>query len=141
TAPSLLADLISQAAHDDSAATRGSGRKELLASLFKTAPEDRQSTLETYLREQLAQVLGSSASDLDVQLTLANLGIDSVMAVELRTRIQTDLAVVLPIENVLEGPSLRRMATILLEQLTAKWLAEAPAARTEADSEWEVLTV
>ena len=47
---------------------------------------------------------------------------------------------VLPIENVLEGPSLRRMATLLLEQLTAKWLAEAPT-RKDADSEWEVLTV
>jgi acyl transferase domain-containing protein/acyl carrier protein len=138
--PSLLADVISQGAHADSAASRGSGRRELLESLFKAAPEERQSMLETYLREQLAQVLGSSASELDVQQPLANLGIDSLMAVELRTRIQTDLSVVLPIENVLEGPSLRRMATLLLEQLTAKWLAEAPT-RKDANSEWEVLTV
>jgi acyl transferase domain-containing protein len=140
TPPSLLVDLINQSAQHDSVTPRGSGRRQLLEALFKAAPEERQATLETYLREQLAQVLGSSASEVDVQQPLANLGIDSLMAVELRTRIQTDLTVVLPIENVLEGPSLRRMATLLLEQLTAKWLAEAPT-RKDADSEWEVLTV
>ncbi len=139
-AASLLSDLISQSAQSDSAATRGGGNSQLLETLFKAEPEARQSMLETYLREQLAQVLGSSPSEIDVQQPLANLGIDSLMAVELRTRVQRGLNVVLPIENVLEGPSLRRMAALLLEQLTAKWLAAAPVAK-DTDSEWEVLTV
>jgi myxalamid-type polyketide synthase MxaE and MxaD len=143
TAPSLLADLIREAAHDHSADGLGNEGREFRESLLRAAEEERQSMLETYLRQQLARVLGSSASDLDAQQPLSNLGIDSLMAVELRTRIQTDLGVMVPIAHVLAGPSLQHISRLLLEQLTAKWLVEAPR-RTDATSEgeeWEVLTI
>jgi hypothetical protein len=35
---------------------------------------------------------------------------------------------------------LRQMSTLLLEQLTAKWLMEAPRGN-EPESEWEVLRI
>ena len=94
--------------------------------------------LEDYLRQQLAKVLRAAPSGIDVQQPLSNLGIDSLMAIELRTRIQTDLHVVIPIAQVLQGPTLRQMTALLLEQLTTQWLAEAPPS---GGQEWEVLTI
>jgi acyl carrier protein len=140
TPPSLLADLVRNEAHAQSADLPSDESRKLQESLFVAAEEERQAMLETYLREQLARVLRSSASSIDVEQPLSNLGIDSLMAVELRTRIQTDLRVTLPIANVLEGPSLRKMSGLLLEQLAAKWLVETPG-KKDADSEWEVFTI
>jgi NAD(P)-dependent dehydrogenase (short-subunit alcohol dehydrogenase family)/acyl carrier protein len=140
TAPSLLADLIREGADDHSEDGRADEGRQFREALSAAAAEDQHSMLETYLREQLARVLGSSLSDVDIDQPLSNLGIDSLMAVELRTRIQTDLRVVVPIASVLAGPTLRQMSGLLLEQLTAKWLMDAPR-REGAESEWEVLRI
>ena len=119
---------------------RGHAGCQLRESLFAAPDDERQAMLETYLSQQLARVLGSSASDIDVQQPLSSLGVDSLMAVELTARIQTDVRASVPIASILEGPSLRRMSTILLEQLTAQWLVEVPRS-VDAGSEWEVLTL
>jgi hypothetical protein len=87
TPPSLLADLVRNEAHAQSADLPSDESRKLQESLFAAAEEERQAMLETYLREQLARVLRSSASSIDVEQPLSNLGIDSLMAVELRTRI------------------------------------------------------
>jgi acyl transferase domain-containing protein len=140
TAPSLVADLIREEGHNHSADGREDEGRQFREALFAAAAEARQPMLDTYLREQLARVLGSATSEIDLDQPLSNLGIDSLMAVELRTRIQTDLRVTVPIAGVLAGPSLRQMSGVLLEQLTAKWLVDA-SRRNAAESEWEVLRI
>ena len=50
-------------------------------------PAARHRLLRSYLSEQVARVLGLSASRLDVEQPLSNLGLDSLMAVELKNRI------------------------------------------------------
>ncbi len=68
------------------------------AQFLAAKPEERQQLLETYLSKLLAKVLGISATKLDLQQPLYSLGIDSLMGVELRNRIQADLEVVVPLE-------------------------------------------
>ncbi len=76
--------------------------------------------LQSYLSEQVARVLGLSASRLDVEQPLSNLGLDSLMAVELKNRIAVDLGVNVPMVKFLQGPSVEQAATQLLDQLTAE---------------------
>jgi acyl transferase domain-containing protein/NADPH:quinone reductase-like Zn-dependent oxidoreductase/acyl carrier protein len=78
---------------------------------------DRQQLLEDYLQVAGARVLGLATSKLDVQQPLNRMGIDSLMAVELKTRIEVDLGADLPVLKVLEGASLRQLATFLLERI------------------------
>jgi len=88
--------------------------------VLATAPEERQQLLESYLSEQIAKVLGLSASGLsklDVRQPLNRLGIDSLMAMELKNRVQADLNVVISVVYLLEGPSITQMATYVLDQL------------------------
>jgi acyl carrier protein len=80
-------------------------------------PDDWQPILECQLREQAARVLRLPAAALDVEQPLNNVGIDSLMAIELKNRIESDLGVTVPMVKFLEGPSVRGLADYLAEQL------------------------
>ena len=100
-------------------------------ALLTAQPAERHQLLQSYLSEQVARVLGLSASKLDVQQPLSNLGLDSLMAVELKNRIAVDLGVNVPMVKFLQGPSVEQAAAQLLDQLTAG-VSDAPAALAPA---------
>jgi acyl carrier protein len=87
---------------------------ELIATLNEllrdaTGPE-RRLLLESYLRDQAAGQLGMTPSLLDIESPLNNLGVDSLMAAELRAHIERDVGVVVPVVNFLDGPSVSALA-------------------------------
>jgi acyl carrier protein len=87
------------------------------AALLATTPSEWQSILEGQLREQTARVLKMPIASLDVEQPLNNLGIDSLMAIELKNRIEADLGASVPMVKFLEGPSVRDLAALLSDQL------------------------
>jgi acyl carrier protein len=76
--------------------------------------------LQSYLSEQVARVLGLSPSKLDIQQPLSHLGLDSLMAVELKNRIAVDLKVNVPVVKFLEDFSVDQAVKQVLEQLAAE---------------------
>jgi len=90
-------------------------RKDILAA----EPEERRPLLEQFLVEQIAQVLKCSPDKVDAHQPLNRLGIDSLMAVELKNRVEADLETSVPVTVLLQGPSLSQLATQLLEGLDA----------------------
>jgi thioester reductase-like protein len=80
-------------------------------------PGQRLDVVQALLREKVARVLGSSAPRLDVQKPLSQLGLDSLMAVELRNWMESELQVNVPIMELMRSPSLARLSELLLEQL------------------------
>jgi acyl transferase domain-containing protein/acyl-CoA synthetase (AMP-forming)/AMP-acid ligase II/thioesterase domain-containing protein/acyl carrier protein len=87
------------------------------AALLAEEPAKRPQLLESYLREQVARPLGIAPSRLDIRQPLHNLGIDSLMALELKGRIEGELGLLVPVAQFLEGPSVARLAALLLDQL------------------------
>jgi NAD(P)-dependent dehydrogenase (short-subunit alcohol dehydrogenase family)/acyl carrier protein len=107
-------------------------------ALFAAEPAERPQLLRSYLSEQVSRVLGLSASRLDVEQPLSNLGLDSLMAVELKNRIAVDLGVNVPMVKFLQGPSVAQAATQILDQLTAEVSASsAPPVPTVAGRQEE----
>jgi acyl transferase domain-containing protein len=95
-----------------------SGRKASLNDTVRRAdPEERQRLLESYLRDQAAGKLGLTPSRLDTQMPLNQLGVDSLIAVELRNQVERDLGIVLPVVQLLDGLSVARLADWLGDQL------------------------
>jgi len=79
---------------------------------------ERQHLMESYLCEQAAGVLRLPADRLDVQQPLTALGLDSLMAIELKNRIEHELNVRIPIVTFLQGVSIAQFATQMLDQIT-----------------------
>jgi acyl transferase domain-containing protein/NADPH:quinone reductase-like Zn-dependent oxidoreductase len=79
-----------------------------------------RSSVERYLTEVLADVLGLPPAQVHPQRPLKRQGIDSLMAVEVRTRVQRDLGTLLPIAKMLGGQSVAEMADELHGQLSSR---------------------
>jgi NAD(P)-dependent dehydrogenase (short-subunit alcohol dehydrogenase family)/acyl carrier protein len=96
-------------------------------ALLAVQPAERHLLLLSYLTEQVARVLGLSSVKLDVHQPLSNLGLDSLMAVELKNRIAVDLGLIVPMVKFLQGPSVEQAATILVDQLATGASTALPA--------------
>src|SRR5690606_1444718 len=71
---------------------------------------ERRELLESYLRDRVAAELGVLPPLLDVAAPLSTLGIDSLTAAELRARVERDLGIVIPVAQLLNGPSVSDLA-------------------------------
>ncbi|MBP5974474.1 LLM class flavin-dependent oxidoreductase [Brasilonema sp. CT11] len=91
---------------------------DLVQRLKAAADIKRQNLLIAYIQSAVAKVLGLDSSQIDVQQSLNNLGLDSLMAVELRNRVKTELGVDISIIKFIEGVSITALATEISEELT-----------------------
>ena len=91
---------------------------------------DRQQAVQEYLRQQVARIMQIPADKLDVLLPLSALGLDSLMAVEMKNLVEVDLDVAVPAAMLLEGPSVAQLSAELLSQLVAG--DDAPATKPAA---------
>ena len=113
---------LSEIAAEINAGTKSKRRGDGLTKekLLALAPSERQQVIETFLLEQVAKVLKSSASKLDLYQPMNKMGIDSLMAVELKNRVESDLEMNIPVTALLQGPSVAQLAQVLLEQLATE---------------------
>jgi acyl carrier protein len=107
-------------------------RDNLLDALVRADDNERQRQLESYLREHAAGKLGLAASQLDIESPLHQLGVDSLVAVELRAQIERDLGIVVPVVRLLDGPSVTGLAGWLVEQLSPADPEPAPVVTDDA---------
>jgi acyl carrier protein len=84
----------------------------------------------TYIQEEIAKVIGIESSDLDVEMSLNYLGLDSLIAVKLRNKFRKDLEVDIPAVKFLEDTNVASLA-ILVDELSAN-----AKSTIEDDDEW-----
>ncbi|HEX8422953.1 MAG TPA: beta-ketoacyl reductase, partial [Pyrinomonadaceae bacterium] len=91
----------------------GLNRERLLAA----DSSERAQLLEEYLRETSARILGLRQTALDPRRPLNTMGLDSLMAIEFKNAIQTNLGIVLPMVVIVSGPSIAELVVQMLELL------------------------
>ncbi|MGB7874916.1 MAG: condensation domain-containing protein, partial [Anaerolineales bacterium] len=87
-------------------------------SLLNTEPGKRQNFLEDFLQRQAARVLGMDYAQLDINQPLDTIGLDSLMAMELKNILESKLGVNLSIASLLQGPTISSLVTEALETLS-----------------------
>ena len=111
---------------------------QFLQDLREAAPSQRHGLLLAHVREQACKVLGiPPETGVDVQRGMMELGMDSLMAVELRNRLQLSLGQPLPATLMFENPTVAGLTDSLLNEVlfprAAATAAEdtiAPGSRT-----------
>ncbi len=93
-------------------------RNSFLSELEKLSATEREKKLNNYLQDCVAKVLGMKTNQIDVEQPLMSMGIDSLMAIEIRNQVQTDLEVDIPITKFMEDVNLTTLVIELNEQLT-----------------------
>jgi len=104
--------------------------RELLAAL---GPDERRAVLEGYLRSAAARAGRLPVKRIELGTPLTSYGLDSLSAVELQQRIESELGVVIPAAETLEGPSVAELA----DRVAKRWTETPAGARPEAPPEKE----
>jgi microcystin synthetase protein McyG len=119
--PPHLCEIVPEPAPAAGAATAGlaPARRPIPRS---ADPGERGLMLHQYLVDQLALLLGFPGHQVDPDLGLNELGMDSLMAVRLRNRVKTDLDLEIPTVTLMENPNIRRLADLLRE----RWMDSVP---------------
>ena len=120
--------------------TRGVANREgrlTPESLDGLDPDARARTVQTYLHAEAARVLGFVPARLDPTAPLSSFGFDSLMAVQLKNRIEADLGLVVPMIQFLQGPSVEQLVPVLLDAAQSPTEGVAPRAAA-AEELWEV---
>jgi myxalamid-type polyketide synthase MxaB len=124
-APPLLGEL---AGATPAAAARD---HRLRAQFVAAPPAERPAALQSYLVSQLARVMEIDPAKVEVHQPLNSLGLDSLMVIELKNRLEADTGVVLPIARFLEGPSVHQLVALVLEAFAEPAAPAAPPAASE----------
>jgi surfactin synthase thioesterase subunit/malonyl CoA-acyl carrier protein transacylase len=125
---SVLQAAVARAARGEKRSTGAARQAQLRAGTV----EEARVLAADYLRAQVAALLGSDPRQVDLDRSLAEVGVDSLLAVELRAVVQSDLGQAPAIAELLSGQSLRQLAVSLTAQ--ARTAQEAPVAAPVATS-------
>jgi enoyl-[acyl-carrier-protein] reductase (NADH)/acyl carrier protein len=96
------------------------------------SPNQRREQLVTSLRQEVAQVLGLGTQLPAVEQGFFDMGMDSLMAVDLRNRLETGLGTSLPATLAFEYPTVTALASFLARS-ALNWDTEANFSALEAD--------
>lgn len=101
-------------------------RQGIIAQLKESPSSEHHSLLRAYIQTLVAKVLRIPESQLDVQQSLSNMGLDSLMAIELRNQLD-NIGVTIPLANLIQGISITQLASEVLERIGELELLTAPS--------------
>jgi acyl transferase domain-containing protein/NADPH:quinone reductase-like Zn-dependent oxidoreductase/NAD(P)-dependent dehydrogenase (short-subunit alcohol dehydrogenase family)/acyl carrier protein len=116
---SVLRDLVGSSGAGEPAASAIRARLAAAGSDAK-----RQDAVESWVSGEVSGVLGYASAGLDPDAQLGDLGLDSLMAVELRIRLEAGLGLTLSSTMLFNYPTIRRLAAHLATALAASVRAD-----------------
>jgi acyl carrier protein len=98
-------------------ARNGGLNSSVADSLRRLPAEERLDIVELMLAEQIAQTMRIPSERIDVKQSLSNMGVDSLMAVQLQIAINMAFGVEFSAFELTRGVSIRQLTTPLLERM------------------------
>jgi acyl carrier protein len=139
--PPLLAELARQVPRSGGGPT-ARRQDQLLKQLEQAQAGQRGELLVAYLQAQAMRVLGIPPDQVpDPRQPLTELGLDSLMGVELKNRLTVELGVEVPLERFIEAATVAQLAEMLNEQLALARLVPAAPPADEIHEDMEELTL
>ena len=114
--PALLRTLAEQAGTPRRVDARVDDKSRVLEELAAASPEERDDLALSHIRKRVAGVLGIPAASLRNDRGLTEMGMDSLMSVELSNRLGSDLGRPLPATLAFDRPTITALAQFLVSQ-------------------------
>ena len=90
----------------------------VLHRLREASPEEQPGLVRTYLQKQVTQVMGLDPfHPLSPRQPWLELGVDSLMSVDLMNRISRELNVTIPVKTIMQGGSTQTLTELIQDQL------------------------
>jgi acyl carrier protein len=114
--PPLLSDLVRESGQGAGAPKIMAPQSDLLRRLQEAAPSERRALLLSHVRNQATRVLGID-SHLDVRQPLNEVGLDSLMAIELRNALGIAAGRTLPATLLFDYPTVEALTDYLAREV------------------------
>ena len=125
--PRFAQMMLASSAGEEGNSQSGNAIRNLILA---TDPEKRIEALLEIVREKVARVLGTRPEKIEVDRSLMDMGLDSLMGFELRNWIEGELRINVPVVELMQGPTVQKLTTLILAQLE-----KGENAGTESSSE------
>lgn len=114
---SLTFEMLSgETIHEES--TGKKNVKESLADkLSHTDDQDQIGLLQEYFRKLISSIMGLEPEDIEPDIPLSSMGLDSLMAIELKNRVNIELGVNLNLVRYMEETDINQLSSELKEQI------------------------
>jgi acyl carrier protein len=78
---------------------------------------EQHELIRTYLKQTISDIMDFEGTELDTDRSFIELGIDSLMAVELQNKVTRELRINVPVIRLLEGATINELADCIQEAL------------------------
>ena len=89
----------------------------MLHHIIQLSPEERQEAIISSLKQDLSTILGADPTTLKLDQSLASLGIDSILAVELKNRLDMQWMMNLPVFELTSGKNIGDLVTTIINHV------------------------
>ncbi|EMB16809.1 type I polyketide synthase [Rhodopirellula europaea] len=89
---------------------------EFRSQLSGVSESERTDRLRQYFASELARLMGWEADQIDVKQKLSELGMDSLIAMELKNNLEQRLAITIPMSALVESPSINSLVDHVVSQ-------------------------
>jgi surfactin synthase thioesterase subunit/aryl carrier-like protein len=119
---------------NDMGSISGGNEKTAVREALHECPDhEKHPLLQGHLQESVAKILGTSRDKLDTETSVTKMGLDSLMANQLRTWIHNNTGVDYSLMRIMQGPGISELTTQVLEMMNA-----SPAAGQSEEEKAEI---
>ncbi|NER98054.1 MAG: type I polyketide synthase [Symploca sp. SIO1B1] len=105
--------------------------EQLLEQLKAAPPEQGKKILIDYLKNKISPLLGMTASQIKIELPLTSMGLDSLMAVELRNLLQREIKFDIPMATIIDGISISQINNSVIKDIWVEQISHSSSSITQ----------
>jgi NADPH:quinone reductase-like Zn-dependent oxidoreductase/thioesterase domain-containing protein/aryl carrier-like protein len=109
--PALLSEIAKELEQAGGPTASSHVDSEFRDRLLAADENTRHNLIADYIRSELARIIGVEPTTLESDQPLNTYGLDSLLALELKSNLERRLAFTLPVARLMEGPSITALAT------------------------------
>jgi len=125
--------------NEDTDTASGSETEGILQKLRAADPTEYITLVMSHLAGIVARTLRIEQARLDVEAPLNTLGMDSMIAIELKNRIEQSMGITISVVDLLQGTTVSQLATQVVQQLVVGVLAQPQEGEFAAAEDLDIL--